>query len=70
MDARKLQFQSEQKTFVFVCYQDNLRLLFLVQIILALLISSANCERAFSAQKRIKSDVRSSLTRLSDLIFI
>ena len=43
-----------------------------VQILLVLPISSANCERAFSAQKRIKSDVKSSLStsRLSDLIRI
>ena len=35
-------------------------------------ISSAECERAFSAQKRIKSDTRSylSVERLSDLMLI
>ncbi|CAM4603447.1 unnamed protein product [Leuciscus chuanchicus] len=54
-------------------YRDEMQnILHLVQILLVPPISSANCERAFSAQKRIKSDVRSSLTssRLSDLIFI
>ena len=51
---------------------DLKNILLLVQILLVLPISSANCERAFSAQKRIKSDVRSSLStsRLSDLIRI
>ena len=51
---------------------DLTNILLLVQILLVLPISSANCERAFSAQKRIKSDVRSSLStsRLSDLIRI
>ena len=56
VDAKQLQFQSEQKTLnTFFCYQDTLRLLFLVQIILALLISSSNCERAFSALNRINT---------------
>ena len=51
---------------------DLKNILLLVQILLVLPISSANCKRAFSAQKRIKSDVRSSLStsRLSDLIRI
>ena len=46
--------------------------LHLVRIMLTLPISSTECERAFSVQKRIKSDVRSSLSvkRLSDLILI
>ncbi len=45
---------------------------FFILFLLVLPISSANCERAFSAQKRRKSDVRSSLTSssLSDLILI
>lgn len=54
-------------------YRDEMQnILHLVQILLVLPISSANCERAFSAQKRIKSDVRSSLTSscLSDLILV
>ena len=54
-------------------YKDNLRnILHLVELLLVLPISSANCERAFSAQKRIKSDTRSSLStsRLSYLIVI
>ncbi|KAL8582332.1 hypothetical protein ACOMHN_037089 [Nucella lapillus] len=54
-------------------YRDSFKnILHLVQILISLPISSANCERAFSAQKRIKSSTRSSLstTRLSDLIVI
>ena len=54
-------------------YKTNLcNILHLVEILLTLPISSANCERAFSAQKRIKSATRSSLStsRLSDLILI
>ena len=47
-------------------------LLHLVQILLVMPISSAQCERVFSAQNRIKSDVRSSLhtQTLEDLIRI
>lgn len=54
-------------------YKDDFsNLLHVVRIMLTLPISSAECERSFSAQKRIKSDVRSSLSvqRLSDLILI
>ncbi|KAL8572378.1 hypothetical protein ACOMHN_023147 [Nucella lapillus] len=54
-------------------YRDSFKnILHLVQILIFLPISSANCERAFSAQKRIKSSTRSSLStsRLSDLIVI
>ena len=51
---------------------DFANVLHLVELMLVLPISSAECERAFSAQKRIKSDTRSSLSveRLSDLILI
>lgn len=51
---------------------DFSNVLHLVRIMLTLPISSAECERAFSAQKRIKSHVRSCLSvqRLSDLILI
>ncbi|XP_067668254.1 zinc finger protein 862-like [Haliotis asinina] len=51
---------------------DFCNILHIVRIMLTLPISSAECERAFSAQKRIKSDVRSCLSvqRLSDLILI
>ena len=54
-------------------YRDSFKnILHLVQILFSLPISSANCERAFSAQKRIKSSTRSSMStsRLSDLIVI
>ena len=51
---------------------DFCNVLHLVELMLVLPISSAECERSFSAQKRIKSDARSSLSvqRLSDLILI
>lgn len=51
---------------------DFCNVLHLVRIMLTLPISTAECERAFSAQKRIKSDIRSSLSvqRLSDLILL
>lgn len=44
----------------------------LVEILLVLPISSLDCERAFSAQKRIKTSTRSCLktSRLSDLILV
>uniref|UniRef100_A0A8C6SCA7 HAT C-terminal dimerisation domain-containing protein n=1 Tax=Neogobius melanostomus TaxID=47308 RepID=A0A8C6SCA7_9GOBI len=47
-------------------------ILHLVRIMLVLPVSSAQCERGFSAQRRIKSDVRSSLhpTTVEDLIRI
>ena len=51
---------------------DHENLLHLVKIMLVLPISSANCERAFSAQKRIVTANRSSMavTTASDLILI
>ena len=51
---------------------DFSNILHLVRIILTLPISSTECERAFSAQKRIKSDILScmSVQRLTDLILI
>lgn len=54
-------------------YRDEMQnIVHLVQILLVPPVSSANCERAFSAQKKRKSNVCSSLTssRLSDLILI
>lgn len=49
-----------------------MNLLHLAEIMLVIPISSAQCERGFSAQKRIKSDVRSSLhvSTTEDLIRI
>ena len=51
---------------------DFSNILHLVRIMLTLPISSAECERAFSVQKRINSYLRSSMSvqRLSDLILI
>ncbi|KAK7877196.1 hypothetical protein WMY93_032098 [Mugilogobius chulae] len=51
---------------------DYKNILHLVQIMLVLPISSAVCERGFSAQKRIKSDIRGSLhvDTVEDLIRI
>lgn len=59
-------FQSEDLTRRFENY------LMLVEILLALPISSAACERGFSCMKRVKSDWRSSLTpsMLRMLMFI
>lgn len=54
-------------------YRDEMQnILHFVQILLVLPISSANCASAFNVQKRIKLDVRSSLTslHLSDLNLI
>ena len=51
---------------------DFANVLLLVELMLVLPTSSAECKRAFSAQKRIKSDTRNSLSveRLFDLILI
>ena len=51
---------------------DFANVLLLVELMLVLPTSSAECERAFSAQKRIKSDTRNSLSveRLFHLILI
>lgn len=51
---------------------DFKNILHLVEIMLVLPISAAQCERGFSAQNRIKSKVRSSLsvTTLDDLVRI
>lgn len=54
-------------------YKDNFKdVLKLVEIVLVLPISAAQCERALSAQNRIKNSVRSSLSTsmLEDLIRI
>ena len=59
-----------QTVCVTVFFLQNL--LHLAEIMLVIPISSAQCERGFSAQKRIKSDVRSSLhvSTTEDLIRI
>ena len=46
-------------------YKDNFKdVLYLVEIVLVLPISAAQCERAVSAQNRIKSSVRAALATL------
>ncbi|XP_071953114.1 zinc finger protein 862-like [Antedon mediterranea] len=52
--------------------EDYKNILHLVQILLVMPISAAQCERGFSAQKRIKTDVRNSLhvSTTEDLIRI
>lgn len=71
---QKLDYVNLWQTFLTkVPYKDNFKdVLNLVEIVLVLPISAAQCERAVSAQNRIKSSVRSSLTTsmLEDLIRI
>ena len=71
---QKLDYVNLWQTFITKApYKDNFKdVLKLVEIVLVLPISAAQCERAVSAQNRIKNSVRSSLSTsmLEDLIRI
>ena len=71
-DAFELYGHWAVKLYVLYCIFSLQNLLHLAEIMLVIPISSAQCERGFSAQKRIKSDVRSSLhvSTTEDLIRI
>ena len=71
--SRKSYLELYQQLLTKDPYRDDFRnILHIVEILLVLPISSANCERAFSAQKRIVSASRASMavTTASDLIQI
>ena len=61
---QKLDYNNLWQTFITKApYKDNFKdVLKLVEIVLVLPISAAQCERAVSAQNRIKDSVRSSLS--------